>query len=181
MRYPINKSVPVFAAGQIKSLKNESICVTYVQGQNNDIAKLKKCLKGEIINHSQYFRLGFYKNIIFGFSEDCLDKYNMNFMKCHYSLTGNQFWKYHREFNMINGGSDNDDNCITADFKEQKLLMKPCDMEDLNQRWKFTYENVTALADWTNIYGYEKFFYGDRGMNYTSMLPLEFDEECPID
>ncbi|KAL7013880.1 hypothetical protein ACKWTF_015631 [Chironomus riparius] len=180
MRYPINQSVPVFASGQIKSLKNESFCVDFDRGQNDKTARLKKCLKSADINSSQYFRLGFYKNIIFGFSEDCLDRFNMNFMGCHYSLTGNQYWSYYREYNMINSGSDEGRECITADFKNSKLVMKHCNIDDQNQRWKFTYENVTALNDWKNIYGYEKFFYGEKGMNYSSMLPLKYDEECPI-
>ncbi|XP_070502084.1 N-acetylgalactosaminyltransferase 6-like [Chironomus tepperi] len=180
LRYPIDKEVPVFAAGQIKSLKNEKFCVDFVKGHNNDIARLKKCLNGEMIKISQFFRLGFYKNIIFGYTDDCLDMYNMNFMGCHYSLTGNQYWRYYRHHNMITGGSDEGGDCITADFEELKLVKMPCDIQNENQKWKFTYENVTALDDWKNIYGYEKFFYGDHGMNRSSMLPLEYDEECPI-
>jgi len=74
MEYPVNKTVPVFASGQIKSLLNESYRMDFVKDQNNDTARLAKC-KDDEIPESQYFRLTFYKNIIFGYTELCLDSY----------------------------------------------------------------------------------------------------------
>ncbi|CAG9810904.1 unnamed protein product [Chironomus riparius] len=181
LKYPANKTVPDFASGQIKSLQDEKYCMYYVKGQNNDSAFLKECHKGDKLPDSQFYRLNFYKNIVSGYTEQCLDAHNVHFRNCHYSNYGNQFWKLNQTTNMINSGSDGNNNCLTADFKDHKFLMKACNVSDMSQKWKFTYENSTALNDWKNIYGYEKVFFGDKGMPKDVMQPLIFDEECPMD
>ncbi|KAL7012321.1 hypothetical protein ACKWTF_014770 [Chironomus riparius] len=180
MKYPIDKKVPVFASGQIKSMLNVSYCMDFVKGQNNETARLKNCKEGDI-PESQYFRMTFHKNIVFGHTELCLDAYNINFLECHYTEFGNQFWRFNLKSNMINNGSDDNKSCLTADFEEHKLYMKTCNVSDINQKWKFSYQNSTALNDWENIYGYEKYFYAGQEINWNSMLPLEYDEECSMD
>jgi len=41
LKYPVNKTVPLFASGQIKSLQDENFCMYYVKGQNDDSASTK--------------------------------------------------------------------------------------------------------------------------------------------
>jgi hypothetical protein len=95
--------------------------------------------------------------------------------QCHYTEYGNQYWQYDRTRHMIINSYDDSGSCLSAKFEDQALEMRACDDDDENQRWVFTYENVTALDDWKDIYGYGKFTYGNGTMNKEKMLPMAGD------
>lgn len=175
-RYPTTKETPVFASGQIKSLADEKVCIDTFYRSEFDPIGLFYCQELDGNNQppqSQFFRLTFMKNIVFGFIENCLDSYKMSIPQCTYFTYGNQYWKYDRVSHMLINGGDDSDHCLTAVFLNQTITMELCDENNFNQKWSFTYENETALNDWKNIYGYTKFVYGDKEINYENMGPLD--------
>jgi polypeptide N-acetylgalactosaminyltransferase len=179
-RYPPTKNQPVFASGQIKSMLRESVCIdNFFRGEFDPIG-LYYCNELDDLGmpgQAQYFRLNFLKNIVFGHMEHCLDSYNFALPQCSYADYGNQYWKFDHNRHMLINGVDNGDHCLSGNFDNQTLSLIPCDEDDLTQKWKFTYENQTALDEWENIYGYKKFVYGDKEINYDKMLPLDY-ESC---
>lgn len=38
--------------------------------------------------------------------------------------------------------------CLTAVVSTKTLTTKPCSAVDLNQKWHWGYENITALENW---------------------------------
>ncbi|CAG9810900.1 unnamed protein product [Chironomus riparius] len=183
LRYPTTKETPVFASGQIKSVVYENICIDLLNGSEFDPIGLYNCEEVDDpkkIPQSQFFRLNFMKNIVVGHMELCLDSYKLATPQCHYAESGNQYWKYDYENHMLINSYDVGNQCLTANFSGQSIYMKECDLEDGDQKWKFTYENETALNDWNNIYTYKKFVFGDKELNWDSLMPLKYDEECPF-
>ncbi|KAG5667458.1 hypothetical protein PVAND_015438 [Polypedilum vanderplanki] len=178
-RYPFDKKSPVFASGQIKSFVRQDICIDTLLRSEFERIGLYQCadVKNEDeIPQTQFFRLNFMKNIVLGYFEYCLDSFMLSIPQCHYSEFGNQYWFYDHKNHMLINSFDDGGMCLTAKFEEQSIEMKECDEKDLNQKWIFTYENLTALNDWKNIYGYKKFVYGDKIINYDKLLPLKDDE-----
>lgn len=176
-RYPTTKNSPVFASGQIRSLRWDYVCVdTFYRGEFNSIG-LYYC--GELDSagmppQSQFFRLNFMKGIAYGYFEYCLDSYKMSMPQCSYLKFGNQYWRYDHVRQILINGGDNGNKCLTGNFDNQTLSLMKCDEKNLDQKWSFTYVNETALNDWENIYGYEKFINGDKGINYKMLLPLNY-------
>lgn len=178
VRYPITKDQPVFASGQIQSMSYKNVCIDTFFRNEFDPIGLYYCNELDDLgmpSQAQFFRLNFMKNIVFGLMEHCLDSYKMSMPQCSYSDYGNQYWKFNHKLHMLINGDDNGDHCLTGNFSNQTLSLMPCDENDLNQKWSFTYENQTALDDWKNIYSYKKFVYGNKEINYSKMLPLEYE------
>lgn len=179
-RYPTTKDQPVFASGQLKALGMENVCIdTFYRDEFSPIG-VYYCQKLDMLGmppQSQFFRLTFMKNIVFGHMEYCLDSYKMSMPQCSYVEEGNQYWKYdHVRHWLINGGDEGSD-CLTANFDDQSISLQTCDESNEAQKFSFTYENKTALDDWANIYGYAKFVYGDKDIDRSKMLPLDY-ESC---
>jgi polypeptide N-acetylgalactosaminyltransferase len=177
MRYPITKAQPVFASGQIRSLDEPKICIdTYSRDDFTPIG-LYPCHRLDesgLPPETQFFRLNFHKNIVKGHMDNCLDSWTMSMIQCSHVSYGNQYWRFDLEEKMLINNNDNGENCLTANILNRTLSATPCDKEAANQKWSFTYENETALSDWTNIYGYKQFVYGGRDINYDRMLPLDY-------
>lgn len=179
-RYPTTQDQPVFASGQIKSLGMDDVCIDSFYRSEFDPIGLYYCQEIDDTGRppqSQFFRLTFMKNLVFGFIENCLDSYKMSIPQCSYADYGNQYWKYDHDRNLLINGGDEGDNCLTANFDTQTLSLEPCNDANAAQKWSFTYENKTALNDWPNIYGYAKFMYGDKAISRKNMLPLDY-ERC---
>lgn len=176
-RYPTSRNVPVFASGQIKSLKYEEVCVdTMFRGEFDPIG-LYYCAALDDAGmppQNQFFRLNFMKNIVFGYLEYCLDSYKMSMPQCSYVEFGNQYWRYDHVNQLLINGEDFGKKCLTGNFDNQTLALTKCDKTNIDQKWTFTYVNETALKDWENIYGYKKFVYGDREINHKMMMPLNY-------
>lgn len=78
---------------------------------------------------------------------------------------------------MIINKYDEGNECLTGDFVKNELSIKTCDLLNDDQKWDFTYLNLTALNSWKSIYGYEDLVYG-KHMNTDKMLPLEQGPLC---
>lgn len=176
-RYPTIKKTPVFASGQIKSLKYENVCFDTLYRGEFDPIGLYYCSELDDAGmpiQSQFFRLNFMKNVVFGYFEHCLDSYKMSMPQCSYLEFGNQYWRYDNVRQLLINGEDNGSKCLTGNFDNQTLSLMKCDENNTDQKWSFTYVNETALNDWENIYGYKTFVYGDEEINYNMMLPLNY-------
>lgn len=177
-RFPPTKDQPVFASGQIRSMADDKVCLdTFYRNEFEPIG-LYYCQKLDAVGkptQSQFFRLNFLKMIVLGHMENCLDSYNMAMPQCTYVKFGNQYWKFDRVNRMLINGGDDGASCLVANLHNQTVSLMDCDEENIDQRWTFTYENMTALDDWENIYGYQKFVYGDKKMNREKMLPLDYE------
>lgn len=180
-RYPpYRDKLPVFASGQIRSLEDDKICIDMLYRTEFEPIGVYYCEELDsrgLPPQSQFFRLTFMKNIVFGFMEYCLDSYKMSMPQCSYTPYGNQYWRYDHKRNMIINSFDDGADCLTGDFANQSIKMAPCDETNEFQKWFFTYENRTALDDWNNIYGYHKFMFGSEEVNREKMMPLEY-ERC---
>lgn len=179
-RYPTTKVQPVFASGQIKSLADEKVCIDTLYRRELEPIGLFYCHELDSLGlpaPSQHFRLSFMKSVALGTSEHCLDSYRMSIDQCSYLKFGNQYWKYDQNRHLLINGADDGEHCLTGIFDNQTLALMPCDDNNFDQKWSFTFENETALNDWKNIYGYKKFVYGDKIINYKNMLPLDY-ESC---
>lgn len=179
-RYPPTHDQPVFASGQLRSLAEEKVCVdTFYRDEFQPIG-LYYCQELDYLGQppqSQFFRLNFMKNIVFGFMEYCLDSWKMSMLQCSYLEYGNQYWHFDPERRFLINGGDDEEYCLTANLGNQTLSLSPCDEGNDEQKWSFTYENKTALNDWKNIYGYKKFVYpNDADMKYENMLPLDYSQ-----
>ena len=176
-RYPTVQKTPVFASGQIRSLKYEDVCVdTFFRGEFDSIG-LYYCNELDDAGmppQSQFFRLNFMKGIVYGYLEYCLDSYKMSMPQCSNLEYGNQYWRYDHIHHLLINGEDNGIKCLTGNFDNQTMSLMDCDVNSPDQKWSFTYVNETALNDWKNIYGYKKFVYGDEDINYKMMMPLNY-------
>lgn len=183
-RYPPTKDIPDFASGQIRSLKYTNSCVDSMGVSEFDSIGIYQCQSFDSLGRppqSQFYRHSFNKNIVFGFMEYCIDSYKISTPQCSYFPYGNQLWRYDYEKNLlINGGcliaecEERGKHCLTGDFVNKTLSTKICDENDDNQKWEFTFENRTALDNYDNIFGYKKFVFGDKQVDYSNLLPMEY-------
>ena len=199
-RYPIEtKNLPVFASGQIKSVSHKGKCIDTLSRSEFDSIGIYECHDAdpEHIPGSQFFRLTFFKAIQPGMHDHCLDSYKFALPHCSYYTYGNQYWKYdhvsvmklflkrysliinliHQVNKMIINRHDQSNDCLTGDFDKNELSITTCDKSNGDQKWEFTYTNMTALNLWETIHGYEQLVYGKK-MNSKHMLPLEQGPLC---
>lgn len=103
-RYPISDP-GVFASGVIKSEADPNLCVEKLPGIGP--LELKKCSSNLVHpDSSQYYSLSWHRNIKKHSTDDCLDSYETSLLGCHYTPSGNQFWRYkavsvHKIFDFI--------------------------------------------------------------------------------
>lgn len=83
----------------------------------------------------------------------------------------------HQINKMIINRHDQSNDCLTGDFDKDTLSVTKCDPSNEDQKWEFTYTNLTALNSWESINGYEQLVYGKK-MNTDKMLPLEQGSLC---
>ena len=67
--------------------------------------------------------------------------------------------------------------CLTGDFDKNEVSITTCDPSNDNQKWEFTYANVTALDEWDSIYGYDQYYFGKK-MSTKHIFPLEQGPLC---
>lgn len=179
-RYPTEEDAPVFASGQIKSLGFGNLCIDNLYRDEFQPIGLYHCYdldENQKPPGTQFFRLDFFKNIVHGYRSYCLDSYKLSLPQCSYFTFGNQIWKFYPDTRLIKNGGGDGNNCLTANVENRTLSLETCDESDFNQKWKFTFENKTALSNWNEIYGYQKFVYGEKGINREKFLPLDY-ESC---
>ena len=177
-RFPSTKEQPVFASGQIQSLSHEDICIDTFYRTEFEPIGLYYCSELDdngMPPQTQYFRLNFMKNIVFGHMEHCLDSYKMSMPQCSYANYGNQYWRLDHERHLLINRRDDGEQCLTGSFQNQTFALMLCNENDPNQKWKFKYENKTALENWKNIDGYQKFIYGDKAISHDKMLSHEYE------
>ena len=83
----------------------------------------------------------------------------------------------HQVNKMIINRNDESNDCLTGDFIKNEISVKTCDLSNDDQKWDFTYKNITALNSWESIYGYEQLVYGTKKKT-EKMLPLEQGPLC---
>lgn len=199
-RYPIEtKNLPVFASGQIKSVSYNDSCLDTLSKSEFDSIGIYDChdVDFDHIPGTQFFRLTFFKAIQPGLHDHCLDSYKCALPQCSYHGYGNQYWKYdhvsvceiiiemilmnpyfiHQVNKMIINRHDQSNDCLTGDFVKNELSVTSCDISNDDQKWDFTYINLTALNLWESINGYEQLVFGKK-MNTEKMLPLEQGPLC---
>lgn len=177
-RFPTTKDQPSFASGQLQSLGDSRFCVDSYSHDEFTPIGIYPCAPLDFTGkppQSQFFRLDFNKNIVYGHIALCLDSWQMAMPQCSYYPYGNQFWRYSSESKMLVNGEEDGEKCLTVHVNNLTMSVQPCDANNLDQKWTFTYVNETALADWKNIDGYKKFSYGDKEINYDKMLPVDYE------
>ncbi|CAO1427046.1 unnamed protein product [Diamesa tonsa] len=179
-RYPSSKESPVFASGQIKSVSHKGKCIDTLSKPGSEAIGIYNCYDAdtEQIPGTQFFRLNFFKSIQQGLLEKCLDSYKCSLPECTYYGYGNQIWKFDYVNKMIINGIDVDNQkCLTGDFDKNELSVTTCDPLNDDQKWEFTYTNMTALDSWESIYGYDQYIFGKK-MNTDKMSPLDQSPSC---
>lgn len=145
-RFPIN---PVyFATGKIQSLSSNK-CLGMAPYTYDGPIELVDCNQTQGVD----YELPMDKSIRYNFTNhQCLEA-SFEVLKimlgnCH-NQGGNQHFKFDIETRQIIrpgvGG------CITANFTNSSITLDKCDKSIAEQRWKWTYENQTALMSWDSV------------------------------
>lgn len=138
MYYPLEPQH--FAAGKIQSRANLK-CLGILNGHFAQSVALVNCTRGVGVD----FELTLEKTIRYNDTNDqCLTSTNLTFTNCHHQR-GTQHWKFDLETRQIRNPLLK--KCLEANG-ENLVFMGDCDVENIEQQWKWTFENRTALNDW---------------------------------
>jgi hypothetical protein len=136
-RYPINPMQ--FASGKIISETN-SMCIGTMKHNYDEPIGLVNCSR----SHGTDFILTMERSIKVNDTNDqCLDSHRLTFNNCHH-MGGNQGWK----FDIVTRQIIQSGECLSADFETAKISLVECKLESQQQKWKWTFENQTALTNW---------------------------------
>lgn len=143
--------LPDFASGTVQSISNPSYCVdTLSRGDQSNIG-IYYCASDKLKpQFNQFFALTHQRDIRIKHTESCWDVSEsgnapITIFGCHGSQ-GNQLWKYDHKINHII--HVNTHRCLEVNVDEKKLFVSRCVRSNQNQKWKFGYENSTALENW---------------------------------
>lgn len=151
-----------FSSGAIRSDANPKFCIDYM-GIYNKPAQLYDCNDATLKNpgYTQNWMLTWHRKLKLRMKDDCLQD-NLYLDFCHFRNGFDyQKWKYNiKTKQLISFGKDK--FCLTADVKggkmsanglgvEDSLRMKPCNLNDVNQKWTWGHVNETALNMFDSI------------------------------
>lgn len=132
-----------FAAGSIKTHAT-SRCVGMPDYSYQTSIALVDCSRTRGID----FILTLEKGIKYNDTNDqCLNADKLTFSNCHHQ-GGGQYFKFDLQTRQITNPSSN--RCLSSDNKNGTVFMSVCDIKNVEQKWKWSYENRTALMDWEN-------------------------------
>lgn len=131
-----------FAAGNIQAQAN-SKCLGMAKYSYQDNVALVECTRKNGIDYT----LTLEKSIRYNDTNDqCLSSSNLNFSNCnHQGLS--QYWKFDLETRQIMNPPSK--RCLESNSQDV-IFMAVCDVDKIEQKWKWSYENQTALMDWNN-------------------------------
>ncbi|XP_022250977.1 putative polypeptide N-acetylgalactosaminyltransferase 10 [Limulus polyphemus] len=142
---------PDYAKGEIRNAGSNLCIDTRFRGQNERF-NLEKCIKdNNNQGGEQQFVLTWHKDIRPAKRSVCFDVSGSEshapvvLWNCH-GMQGNQLWKY--DLNSQHLLHPITGNCLDCDSERQELFMSPCETSSQNQKWKFEFVNVSALANW---------------------------------
>lgn len=143
--------LPDFASGAIQSLSSPTYCVdTLSQGDNSNIG-IYYCASDKVKpQFNQFFALTHQREIRHKNTDSCWDVSEsgsapVTLYGCH-GMQGNQLWKFDYKLHHII--HVNTHRCLELKVDEKKLFVSKCLRSNQNQKWKFGYENSTALENW---------------------------------
>lgn len=145
-RYPLHEWQK-FAEGAIYSKANPELCISYLDKGFDYPLGLTFCSYNKSDPYqNQRFTFSWARQI--KFNGHCLDASNINLHGCHYSF-GNQLWKYNITSNQIQHIPINE--CISANIETRELKLVQCNASDLNQKFSWSYVNLTAFQNWETV------------------------------
>lgn len=167
-RYPL-EDPGCFAQGTIQSKAVASLCIEVPKSRKTKLLELKVCEKNLIQpSPQQFFKLAWHRNIQHHIYDFCI-RDSLTMAECHFA-GGNQFWKYDlvkqsfkhdseviyktiflQETSQISNPRVNSSRCLTLMSESYSLTMKPCDPQDINQKWNWGEKNITALQSWESF------------------------------
>jgi hypothetical protein len=101
---------------------------------------------------SQYFFLGHHRDIEY-YSDSAYCLHNSgNRIEVHACShqQGSQYFRYDVDTQLMYVGND-EKNCMHADETKSKIVVKPCDKDDVNQRWKWGKIYEENLRNWDKV------------------------------
>lgn len=129
-----------FASGSIQSLSKSDLCIGTPLKDIRSRLLLVNCSK------SNDFMLTHERSIKHNDTNDqCIDSNRLNLYNCHH-MFGSQHWKFNIDMRQIINPSS--EKCLTAHISQRNITLEPCDVSNVNQKWKWSFENVTALRNW---------------------------------
>ena len=143
--YPI---VPqYFAAFSIQHMTSQK-CISLNQMKYHESLVLSDCspdLKNP--SNGESFALTFEKSIRYNDSNDqCLNSQTLALSNCHHLGGYGQHWVFNLNTRQIYQPYEK--KCLSGSDMGDLLSLEECDSHLLSQRWKWGYENVTALENW---------------------------------
>jgi polypeptide N-acetylgalactosaminyltransferase len=139
MRYPITPRH--FAAGKIESQVSKK-CIKVSPNLHDEPLTLEDCNR----THATDLILSVERSIRLNDTNDqCLKQRTLTFSNCHH-MHGDQMWRFFLDTRQIANPPTN--LCLTAN--NTHVVEAACDSKLPQQKWKWAYENVTALMDWEN-------------------------------
>ena len=141
MRYPI---IPQhFAAGTIQS-ESTKLCLGLPQKVFSDHIGLIDCLQKD----GSDFILTLEKSLKYNDTNDqCLSSGILKFTNCHHQFA-DQFWKFDINTKQIISPSAH--QCLSANLTTRLVDFLGCNEKLQEQKWKWSYENTTALMNWNS-------------------------------
>lgn len=149
-----------FARGALRSEGSPENCLDFMDNYGAKV-QIYKCNDKELKKPgwNQYFKLTWHHKIRLGHKENCLhDTLYLNF--CHYG-NGKEFqnWKYDINTKQIISEWQNRP-CLTSNSKDFNVTLKPCNPNDIHQKWTWGNMNETALRLYDKIKYVDNQFFG---------------------
>ncbi|CRK95802.1 CLUMA_CG009258, isoform A [Clunio marinus] len=137
--YPITPQN--FAAGKIQSIAR-NLCLGLVKRSYKKPVELFNCNQTTGLD----FLFTFEESIKYNDTSDqCLNEATLNLSNCNHQR-GSQRWKFDLSTRQIIHPRKNE--CLETKDDDNQISLSKCDADLVEQRWKWTYENTTALMDW---------------------------------
>ncbi|XP_032591883.1 polypeptide N-acetylgalactosaminyltransferase 8 [Drosophila grimshawi] len=152
--YPVDEPED-YAFGVVQNLAEPTICLE--RSESAEHPQLMPC-DGDLMypKLEQKWSLSHFRDLHSSFH--CLELQQRQpnaeiwLWQCHHHA-GNQFWSYDPNTNQIvNGQSKDQQRCLEARLEQRKVVANPCDVQNLQQQWKFGYVNEKLLENfWKNV------------------------------
>lgn len=134
-----------FAKGAIYSEAAPELCISFIK--KDFPLGLTLCNPNKTdVYPNQRFTFGWTRQILY--YDKCLDAPTVNLLNCHFNF-GHQLWKYNITSKQIQNIPR--ENCISGDVETKELKLARCNASDINQKFQWSFVNVTALENWETV------------------------------
>ena len=80
-------------------------------------------------------------------NDQCLNSDTMKLSNCHHlGIAYGQYWTFNLKTRQIFQPQKN--KCLSGISTNDTISLEDCDINLFSQRWRWRYENVTALENW---------------------------------